>query len=406
MKDPAATDEVVELLQQLIRIPSVNPRGASPSGNTGEQAVAQFVAEWLEARGVVADLVEETPRRPNVIATLRNPSSSVLLLEAHTDTVEVSNMTVSPFGAEIVGGSVVGRGSVDTKVSLAVYMHTLARLAALPADERPPVTPMLLAAIDEEHSFLGVRQLLRELARREVAAVGAIVGEPTDMRLGCYHKGVIRLCLTVKGRAGHSSAPEAAVNPVNLAAAVITQLATQNPTETHHALGASTRAVTRISGGDGGNIIPSHVKLELDIRTLPGQEPQEVLRALRLEMESVAPGAVTVQDPHVIDWPLDGRADDAVADAVALALKKCGLSGEAIGLPFGTDASKIHLCGIPTVVLGPGRITQAHTVDEAIKIEQIDQLRSVIWQTITGPVLASASARTASIPPSLAEESK
>lgn len=406
MRDQAATGEVVELLQQLIRIPSINPREARPSGETGEKRLARFVIEWLQSRGVAAELVEKTPDRPNVIATLLSPADAYLLLEAHLDTVEVSNMTVSPFGGTIEKGSVVGRGSVDTKVSLAVYMHTLARLAARPPDERPLVQPMLLAAIDEEHSFLGVRQLLWELAERGTKAVGGIVGEPTEMRMGCYHKGVIRLCLTVTGRAGHSSTPEAAVNPIVLAASVITQLAEQNLVEVHHALGASTRSVTRISGGDGGNIIPGQVELELDIRTLPGQDPQDILDALRAELEIVAPGAVTLHVPHVIDWPLDGHSEDVVAHVVAEALEGHNLSADAVGLPYGTDASKISLCGIPTVVLGPGAITQAHTADEAIKIDQIDQLRAVIWDTVNNPGLATAAANPAVVPPELTEENQ
>ncbi len=394
-------DEVIALLSELISIPSVNPRGSEPEGPTGEGALARFIEKWLRDRGVEAELVERTPGRPNVIAWTEGSVDSAVLLESHLDTVEVEGMAIAPFAGYIANGEVFGRGAVDTKASLAVYMHTLARIAELPAEQRPTHKLVLLGTIDEEHTFRGVRELLTVLDRRGITAIGAISGEPTNMRLGCAHKGVIRCNIRVSGRAGHSSRPEEAQSAISTAVSVVQAIDGFMSDRQHPLLGSQTRAVTRIISGVGGNVIPGEAEIEVDIRTLPGQSHESVLEELATELDAVAPGATTLLPAHVLDWALDTDASSPLARSVSYALESAGLNGSAVGMPFGTDASKISMCNVPALVLGPGSISRAHTSDESVAVADVERLREILWETLFSPLLDGAPAYAVRVPSEL-----
>src|SRR5688572_31903806 len=108
-----------ELLQALIRIPSVNPHGNPGTDGIGEKAMAEWLAAWLQEAGAQVELREVLPDRPNVIAHWPGdrPGKARLLFAPHTDTVSVSGMTIDPFSGEIRDGKIWGRGASDTKGS-------------------------------------------------------------------------------------------------------------------------------------------------------------------------------------------------------------------------------------------------------------------------------------------------
>lgn len=398
-----AFTEVVDLLGQLVQIPSINPRDR-PDSELGEGQLAKFVHAWLLDRSVDARLVGATPRRPNVLAKVDGQSPAVLLLEAHLDTVEVDGMTIAPFQPTIQDGRLYGRGSLDTKATLAVFMHTLARLAATPKEERPFPTVILAATIDEEHTFKGVREVLAELQSQGATTFGAISGEPTDLRLGVAHKGVLRLVLDIQGKAGHSSRPEAAVSALGLAAKLIQAIDAPTSGPSHPLLGRQTRVVTRLEGGVGANTVPGSAELEVDIRILPGQEHDQVLSDLEAELDGICPGAVAVHSKLVGDWGLDIAPDNPFVQVVSQALEHSNLDGVPIGMPFGTDASKIAMSGVAAVVLGPGSIDDAHTADESVPLDQVAAFAEVIWRVINDPSLPDIEPQAISVPSVLAPD--
>src|SRR5437763_473167 len=115
---------VVELLQALVRIPSVNPHGNAGVERPGEQACAEFVAEFLRFCGASAELREVESGRPNVVGIFPADKSGKprLLFAPHLDTVSVSGMTIDPFAAELRDGKIWGRGASDTKGPMAAML--------------------------------------------------------------------------------------------------------------------------------------------------------------------------------------------------------------------------------------------------------------------------------------------
>src|SRR3990170_2122416 len=112
----ARRGDPVALARAMVRIPSVNP--VLVPGGAGEAVLAQACRGWMEGWGLEARVVEVAPGRFNVVATLAG-SGPTLLLNGHLDTVGVEGMTVSAFGAEMVDGRILGRGSCDMKGGVA-----------------------------------------------------------------------------------------------------------------------------------------------------------------------------------------------------------------------------------------------------------------------------------------------
>ncbi|MER5428742.1 M20 family metallopeptidase [Streptomyces sp. NPDC002588] len=371
--DPTSVED---LLRDLVRIPSVNPRDGAADG--GETAVAEYVRDWLERRGVRAELPEVLPGRRNVVAVVPGRAPGVVLLESHLDTVETDGMTVDPYDGAVHDGRLYGRGACDAKGPLAAFLLALAELAA--GDGPPPYTVVLAGVCDEEHGCLGVLHLVDALTDRPV--VGAIVGEPTGLVPAVAHKGVVRYTVRTRGRAGHSSRPEEAVNAITLMAPVIAHLAGSPPAvPPHPLLGSATRSVTRVRGGTGPNTIPDSCEVDVDRRTLPGEDPETVWEHDRAELTALG---AEVDSPFTVDPALDTAADADVVTALRRALDEHGRPSEIRGMPFGTDASKLARAEIPSVVFGPGSVADAHSAEESVDLAEVELAARVVAAAVRG----------------------
>ncbi len=368
-----ATSAVLDLLRDLVRIPSVNPRGAP--GDGGETAVAVYVRDWLGRHGVRAELHEVLPGRCNVVAVVPGRDPAVVLLESHLDTVETDGMTVRPHDGETRDGRLYGRGACDAKGPLAAFMLAAAELAR---GGPPPLTLVLAGVCDEEHAYRGVLHLLETLADRPV--VGALVGEPTGLVPATAHKGVVRYTVRTTGRPGHSSRPEEAVNAISLMAPVIAHLtATRPAVAPHPLLGPATRSVTRVRGGTGPNTIPGSCEVDIDRRTLPGEDPEAVWQQDRDELTALG---TEVDPPFTVDPALDTPPGTPVVSALCDALAAHGRPHHIQGMPFGTDASKLARAGMPSVVFGPGSVTDAHAAAESVDLAEVELAARIVVATV------------------------
>jgi acetylornithine deacetylase/succinyl-diaminopimelate desuccinylase-like protein len=380
MSGPQSTDEVAELLAAMIAVPSVNPRGRSlPDRGTGERAMAEFVRNRLAPRGIEVRLDEFAPGRVNAIAVVPGRTGRTVVLEAHTDTVEVDGMTVDPFAATVRDGRMYGRGACDAKGSLAAYLLALEQVAL----ESLPITVVLAAVADEEHRYRGVSAFLETYGPGDVDYLGAIVGEPTELAVGIAHKGVVRFTVHVEGRSGHSSRPADALNAVTLATDLVRRIADEPGAQSRHTLlGGTTRTVVRIAGGEGPNVVPGHCEFDVDRRTLPGEDPLKVWSEVADELSRMHPGKVRVDEPFVVDYALDTPADRDVVKAMQRALTTRELPSTPVGLGYCSDASKFSRLSIPALVFGPGSIADAHTADESVALADVATARDVVLDAL------------------------
>lgn len=355
-----------QILEELISIPSVNPRHTPADG--GETRIAEYLAQWARSRGWQARMDEVLPGRSNGVVTVPGALPGTILLQTHSDTVEVQGMTVDPFRMQRTAGRVTGRGVCDAKGQLAMFMAAVERVAG---SNQPHHTIMLAACVDEEERFRGVLDLCKRLHPDDV--LGAVVGEPTELALVTSHKGVLRGRILIDGPGGHSSMPDGVVNPITVAGEVIAYVATQMGARlrevTDPQVGAASLTLTMIDGGDAINIIPRQVAISYDRRTLPGEDPHTVWADLQQDLEGRFQG-VRVEEPALADPGLP-HSDTALVHAFQSVLSRHDLPAAAVGVPYGSDASKIARLGIPAMVFGAGSIEQAHTPDEYLELDQL-----------------------------------
>lgn len=377
--------DATQLLAELVAIPSVNPRGAALPAET---PLAERIASWCALQGIAAELSPVQDGRSNVVATVPGRDRSrAVLFESHLDTVETEHMTTPPFEATIREGRLHGRGACDAKGSLAAFLVALRDVARRP--EPPPCTVMVAGVIDEEHAYRGVLGLLRDLEEGP-SVIGAVVGEPTDMRAVVAHKGVMRCRIVARGPGGHSSQPWGLVNPIETIARVVSYLKSDVvPTldnAPHPLVGPASLVPSLITGGTGPNTVPNECAVSLDRRTLPGEDPHEVWLELRQRIEAEFGADVIVETPFLTDLALDNDPSDEFISGVCAELAKLGEDSTSIGTGWGSDASKIAAKGIPALVLGPGSITDAHTPDESIDLTELAKAVDVAQAVMLCPV--------------------
>lgn len=366
------TEQLVQLLSDLVALESVNP--AYPGGSRGEAAVADYVEIHCHRLGLVVARQPVLPGRDNILAELRVPGAQqTLLFEAHMDTVDLGPKGSQALRPEQREGRLYGRGSCDTKGSLTAMLVALEALQA--ERERLRVNVMLLASVDEEHAFRGVTAFVD----RKVPVHAAVVGEPTELQIVVAHKGCVRWRLSTTGRAAHSSRPEEGNNAIDQMAEVLLALRAfqMRLRERQHSLvGSPTLSVGRIWGGTGVNIVPERCTIEIDRRLIPGEDAQAALAEVDTFLAACAAANpllnIEREKPFVADWPLETPDDAAVVGAGRAACADLSLSAQPIGVPYGTDASKLWaLGGIPAIVLGPGSIAQAHTAEEYVSLAEV-----------------------------------
>jgi acetylornithine deacetylase/succinyl-diaminopimelate desuccinylase-like protein len=327
--DPTAV--AVELLQQLIRNECVND-GTVESGN--EAKSVDLLEGYLVGSGLDTERYEPQPGRASLVARIEgsDPKAPSLLLMGHTDVVPVNpdGWSRDPFSGEIVDGFIWGRGAVDMLNETATMAVAFKRLAE--SGFRPQGTLAYLAVADEEAlGTWGARHLVEQ--ERDAVYADYVLTEsggfqiptPDGPRLPVLtdEKGTYWSKLTVRGTPGHASQPFRTDNALVTAAEVVRRIAEYQP-ETrildtwrefiegmHYPpeladpllkaetvrefcetlpLGLSrivyssthtTFAPTVAHGGTKTNVIPDHVELQVDIRTLPGQTEAEVHEQLR-----------------------------------------------------------------------------------------------------------------------------
>ena len=367
--DPAAT-AAISLLGRLVGFDTVSANSNLP--------LIDFVAEYLDSHGVASvQVASDDGRKAGLIASIGRPVEGGVVLSGHTDVVPVEGQAWSsdPFTLTRRGERLHGRGTADMKGFIAAVLALVPWFRAQPLQR-----PIHFAfSYDEEVGCLGAPRLIEALLARVPAPAFAIIGEPTGMQVAERHRGINSFVTTVSGRGGHSSAPERGVNAIVLAARLALELErlAAAPAADHEDGGDGelepvTVNVGRIEGGAAVNMIAEHCRLVWECRSASDRAaPQLAARLERFAADLVAPArlrapevAVATQEQVAVPAFVAGPAVKAVA---------LQLSGHdhCIELPFTSEAGLFQRAGIPAVVCGPGRLSEAHQPDEFVACDEL-----------------------------------
>lgn len=394
----AVTDELeragaVELAAELVRIPS------HPGVDRQEEAVVRALERYLVARGLATASEEVAPGRPNLLARVGTAGGRGrhLLLCGHTDTVALNRDDPGfGFAGAVAEGMLQGRGAVDMKGALAAMAAALVALDRSRALTGGCVT--MAAVVDEEMESLGAERLIRSRFGGDLLGCkpgqpsslpdAAVVGEPTGNRIALGHKGLEWLRIDFHGRSAHGGTPQAGINAIAAAARFLglveEHLLPRFEARRHPLLGPPTFNAGTIRGGDQPSTVAAECTLVVDRRSVPGEsfetlvdELRELLNAVEQErpglLTSVArvPGGMAT----MAHGPLLTSPDHPLARAAVAACRVVRAeSGPFCAFPAWTDGALLAAeGGLPTIVLGPGDLSFAHSPREAVATAQIEE---------------------------------
>ena len=414
-------DRLVALLQRLVRIPSVNPKFVQDPAQNREAEVQDVIEAELGALGFATARSFPLPGRPNLIGTWPGGQARSLALCGHVDVVPVGDpatWTVDPFGAEIRGDRLLGRGSGDMKAGL------VACLAACRAIRRLGLALEgrleFHAVVDEEAGGFGAM----EAARRHPAPEAVLVAESSGGAIRPCAGGLEWVRVVVRGRNGHSSRRFASIYPSEAAASIPVRsvnaielgarlLAAVREMETHWGVtrrfplmpaGMNTISPGAMLAGVGcgadglpevfGNpgIVPDTCAIDFDLKFLPHERSAEIRREFEAWIARFAATDpwLTEHPPQVI-WDLHGLhfppvntpADHPLPRALRESREAAGLPVTFEGMLGVTDAAHYAAQGIPGVVYGPLG-ANAHGPDEWTSIASVVEAAQVIAGAIIG----------------------
>ena len=371
--DPLSPADVLGLLQELIRIPSVNPT-LVPEEACGEAAIAAFARDWLAQHGLRAWLEEPAPGRPNAVAEGGDRSGPTLVFCAHLDTVGTAGMTIPAFDPRLENGRVFGRGAYDMKGSAAALMSAAAALASTGLRGR-----LLVALVaDEEYASIGAADFVQ---RHQADA--CILTEPSEGRLILGHKGFVWAELVTTGRAAHGSRWDLGVSAIGKMGRIITALEQFDQevlrSRVHPLVGPASMHCALIQGGAGLSTYAPECRLKVERRTLPGETPEQVRRELEEVVRTVSEEAEVRcffdRSPLLCDR--EAPVARCLRDAVHAVTGR--LPAEA-GVAYWMDAAIFAAAGIPTINYGPSG-GGAHETAEWVDLDSVVTCAQILAET-------------------------
>ena len=431
-------DPTAALLSEIIRINTSNPPGRT-------QALADLLGPRFRAAGFTVEVIP-TPDSAKVhfIARLKGDGTKrPILLAAHADVVGVERekWTLDPFAGVMRDGYVYGRGAIDFKGGMAVFATAVLRLA----ERKVPLARdvIFMAEADEEGAPLNTSWLAKDHwasmdAEFALNEGGWIIkddaGKVRYVSVSTAEKSVAMITLSAAGTSTHSSMP-LPDNPIaSLGAAIarvaayeapvqltaesrqffrtlattstgdtarwFRQLVDGTPAEVRsadslisrdpllHAIMRNTIAPVLISGGFRSNVIPGSAEATLNLRLIPGTDPQDMVTLI----------TQLVNDPRVTvkftgGSPLAGSTpsslDTELYRALAREAKAQWPTAEVTPYLFqaGTDAAAWRSRGIPVYGIYPYPITndelrRMHGNDERVSVASLQQGTEMIYRTL------------------------
>jgi len=391
------SDELIKLTAELVRINSV----WDPAAGTSEQAVAEKVASWAQSQNFEVLIDQIAPNRPNVIVRgLGALEKRALMFEGHTDVVtpgDVSAWQYDPFGAEIVGRRMYGRGTSDTKGNLAAMLIAMKALK----DSEVHLCGSLIGAVlcDEEDRMLGVRDFIKRGHADKITA--AVICEPQNGKICTSQKGAIRAGYLITGRMSHGAMPLSGLNCAPAIARLIDGLHQLEKKEAAQVgcdpyLGWPSFTPTVIQAPAAGppqlNVMPREARVLVDIRTTTRQSHLKIIEDLKSLAHDVKDHVLENYGKYdaLLDWQ---RNHDLTVEVDILTDRPCTQTDPAepivkaadwatrlttaktpahAGVPGATDGTFLWAVkNIPIVTMGAGDRQVPHQIDEWIDLDQL-----------------------------------
>jgi len=368
--------ELVDLAIQLVQTATENPPG-------NEKTAAQFLRSLLSRMGFKIKTVLSPKGRWNIVAERRwGKGGKTLIFNGHLDVVpagDPSQWKYPPFEGKLSKGRIYGRGASDMKSGIASFIHALSTIERSKIPLHRGAVILHLVSDEESHGHHGMRFLTRKVG---IQGNAALVGEPTDLQPVIAQKGALWFRISTLGKSAHGSRPHLGVNAVEKMTKLMERLNSILLEKEHPLLGKPTLSIGTIRGGTKINIVPDRCEIEVDRRILPGEKKGTVLGEIKAILDSLRS-----QDPlfryriEEIDFaePSEVDPDEEIVRIGVEAIQEVMGKKPLLRAFSGFTDSRFYVnhYHIPTLILGPGGVDQAHTTNESVEVEALLQAAHV-----------------------------
>ena len=351
----------LEIFEALMAQDTINPPGNEKRG-------ALCLKEIFDREGIPCEVQDLGDNRANFIASF-GEGDKILEYSGHLDVVPcVGNWQHTAIGTTEEGELIYGRGACDMKGGVAAMCSAAISMFR---DKTPLNGQIRLTFVaDEEDANLGMHAFLDS----HKAATYTILGEPTDLHVAIAHRGVGRYYIDLLGHACHAalrSTEETAVAKAARAVMAIEDLNKQLESMTHDVLPSPSIVVTMVQGYEKDNVVPGKVRLLVDFRVLPGMTEPQTRKLVQDALD--AHGIVGFELTKHFFMP--GGEVEQAHPFVSACVEQAEKLNERKEAPqaFGASCEQCFLveAGSATVIIGPGSLDQAHTVDEFVEKAQL-----------------------------------
>lgn len=351
----------LEIFEALMAQDTINPPGNEKRG-------ALCLKEIFDREGIPCEVQDLGDNRANFIASF-GEGDKILEYSGHLDVVPcVGDWQHTAIGTTEEGELIYGRGACDMKGGVAAMCSAAISMFR---DKTPLNGQIRLTFVaDEEDANLGMHAFLDS----HKAAMYTILGEPTDLHVAIAHRGVGRYYIDLLGHSCHAalrSTEETAVAKAARAVMAIEDLNKQLESMTHDVLPSPSIVVTMVQGYEKDNVVPGKVRLLVDFRVLPGMTEPQTRKLVQDALD--AHGIVGFELTKHFFMP--GGEVAQVHPFVSACVEQAEKLNERKEAPqaFGASCEQCFLveAGSATVIIGPGSLDQAHTVDEFVEKAQL-----------------------------------
>lgn len=377
--------DAIEILARLVSFKSVVSRPNGP--------IAGWIRDYLAGLGAEVHLIEGPEGdRVNLFASFGPRARRGWLLSGHMDVVpaDEDGWSSDPFRLAAHEDRLVGRGACDMKGFLACALAAAPHFARAAGDR-----PIHLAfSYDEEAGCRGVPHLIARLPQLCAKPLGCIVGEPTGLVPVRGHKGKASARITLHGRSGHSSRPELGLNAIHGLSPILDRavgeaerLSGSGRAHPDYTPPHSTMQVGMLGGGRALNVIPDRATLEIEARTIPGDDAKALLHPVMEAAEDARSRGYEVSAEIIASYPpLALREDAPLARQLELLTGRRPLPA----VSYGTEAGLFQAAGHDAIICGPGGIDRAHKPAEWIGRNELAECLHLLEKLpTTEPVAAS-----------------
>ena len=348
-------------LNQLLKLVSI------PSVSSQEGEILFYIEEELTSHGVDYERQRVEGSWFNIL--VGDVEEPLLVIAAHVDTVApVDNLPPKPL---IENDFIKGLGVCDDKAGVSVMLALAVKYRELLKKKRV----LLAFLVDEEKTGLG-----SEALAKIINAKGALIIEPTNLKICTKEAGSVEFTVITKGKLAHGSCVEEGENAIHKALKIIegfSKLSFINQVD--QATGKSTYSIIQIIGGDGELRIPDKCMFKVDFRLTPKENTERVIgevinylnnfKNVEYQIDDISPGFEISE----CEW---------IVNLIKKAVKACDMEPLISGMKSWTDAEHFVRSGIPAVIFGPGELSLCHTPEERLHVEEFYKFYEVMESVI------------------------